>query len=271
MLSEKSVSNLATILGTDAKSLMAQISSEEEVDITLPSGDFFTEDELSKRDTSKYLEGKDAGVEMLVKNLKKEKGYQFESKNIEDFLNHYEEDLKSKYSKNSDERVKELEGDLTKVKSSYEQELESLREQQSKYQKQLRSLELNNSLMGMMPKETTIKKDAIITLFNTEHDIVEEDGRKFVVKNGQKLKNDKTAEPLEISQVFNEWVVKENFVKTQPGRGGQNETGDSGLSGIKTISKFQEKLESEGVSPNTLEYQKRYSEWRSKNPEATFD
>lgn len=121
-----------------------------------------------------------------------------------------------------------------------------------------------------MPKETTINPNAIITLFNSEFEIGEENGTSFVSKNGEKLKNDKTAEPLAINDVFNDWLVKEKYIKANPGRGGDNEFGNSGFKG-NSISEFQKNWQKENpdMSLNTPKYSEDYAKWRKENKEVT--
>lgn len=270
MLSQTTISKLASVLDISAEDLTAKLSSEKEEDITLPSGEFFSEDELIKRDKSKYAEGKDAGSEMLVKGLKKDFGYDIDSKNINDFLTHHEAQLKLKYSKEPNQRVEELEKDLEKIKNAHSEELSAFKSQNESLSKQLKSQNIKNKLLSIMPKETTISSNAIITLFNSEHDTIEDNGVKYVTRNGEKLKNDKTAEPLELDAVFNDWLVKEKYIKTTPGRGNGNEFGNNKFSG-NSISDFQKQWQKDNPdkSFNDPKYSSDYANWRKEQKEVT--
>ncbi|MEL4307424.1 hypothetical protein [Joostella sp. CR20] len=271
MLDTTSQEKLSKLLGIDQKNLLEILKSDEEKSLLIPEGELFTEDQLTKRDGSKYNEGKEAGVEMLVKELKKEHSYDFEGKDVKAFLNHHNEQLKTKYSKGNNEKVIELEADLKKQKEAFEKELGALKTEKENLTTTLRTQKVRNQLLGIMPKETTIKSDAIITLFNSEHQIIEEDGKVFVTKNGQKLKDDKTQEPLTIDSVFTEYVAKEGFAKGVSGRGGGNEPGGSNpYAGIKTPQDFQEKWKKENpnASVTSSKYDEDYQAFRQSQKEA---
>ena len=123
--------------------------------------------------------------------------------------------------------MKDLEKDLDTQKEAYENDLTTVKGQLEAYKTQLRNESVKNQLLAIMPKETTIKKEQIITLFNSEHKIEEEDGKTYVVKSGERLKDPKSAEALTINTVFNEFLNKEGFVKGTPGRGGKDDLGGS--------------------------------------------
>lgn len=271
MLKSETISKLASVLKISAEDLQAKLSSEKEEDITLPSGEFFSDEELKTRDKSKYIEGKDAGREMFIKDIKKDLGYEIDSKDINDILSHHETQLKTKYGKEPNERVKELESDLEKVKKAHESELEQFKSQNETLLSKVKQQKVKNNLLSLMPKETTISSNAIITLFNSEYSILEEDNNEFIVKNGEKLKNPKTAEPLKLENVFNDWLLQEKYIKTAPGRGGDNEFGKSGFNGVNSISEFQKQWQKKNpdVSLNDPQYSKDYAEWRTTNKEVT--
>jgi len=268
-LNKEFISKIASVYGITAEDLTAKLTSEKEEDIKLP-GQLFTEEELKTRDSSKYNEGKEAKEEMLVKDAKKQLGYDFEGKSFEQFLSHHNDNLKTKYSKNSNERVGELEKDIDKLKRTYEQEIETLKGSNTdllgKYKKQA----ARNTLLSIMP-ETTLKSDAIITLFNSEHQVEEENGKMIVKQNGEIMKDAKTTSPLELSNIFNDWLVKENYIKTTPGRGTGSEFGGEGLNGIKSITEFQKQWQKQNPdqSLNTPKYSEDYAKWRKDTPEVT--
>lgn len=271
MLKSEIIEKLAGVLKIKAEELQAKITSEKEEDITLPGGEFFTEDELKKRDSSKYIEGKDAGREMFIKDIKKDLGYDIDTKDINDILKHHESQIKTKYAKEPTDRIKELESDIEKIKSVHENEINQFKNQNETLLSQVKKQKVKNSLLSIMPKETTISSTAIITLFNSEHTIETEDEKEYVVKNGEKLKNPKTAEPLKLTDVFNDWIVKENYIKNGNGRGGDHEFGNKGLNGIKSIGDFQKHWQKENpdISFNDPKYSSDYTKWRKENKEVT--
>lgn len=268
-LSKETIGWIAELSGLSAEDITAKINSEKEEEIKKPQGEFFTEEDLTKRDSSKYKEGKDAGSEMLIKDLKKKYGYDFEGKDAESFMAHHENELKKKYSKDSNARVEELENDLKKQKETFEDEIKGYKSQLEDLSGKYRGETIRNTLLSIMPKNTTIKPDAIVTLFKNDYEIAEEDGKMVVKKNGETLKDTKTASPLDVKDVFNEYVVKEGFAKGEPGRGGGNEFGEKGYTS-KTPVDFQNEWQQKNPdkTPNSPEFQKDYQEWRKASQSA---
>lgn len=269
-LSKETIASIAELLGITAEDITAKINSEDEKTLEIPKGQIFTEEELTKRDSSKYNEGKDAGPEMLVKELKKEYGYEVEGKDIKSFLTHHDSQLKEKYSKGSTERVKELEGDIEKMKSSNQMELQTLQSKLETVEAKSKRQTLKNELLSIMPNETTIAKEDVLTLFLSKHEVKEdENGATYLSTNGQPLKDEKTASYLEVKSVFNEFVNP--YKKTPTGRGGGNENGGGkGTSSAKTPTEFQDEWvrNNPDKSTTTEEFSQDYAAWRKEQQTA---
>lgn len=263
-LNKDLISSIASVYGITAEDLTAKLTSDKPQELKL-AGQIFTEEELSARDSGKYNEGKTVGQERLVKDLKQKYGYELNGvKDIDGFLSHHNEQIKAKYSKNSNERVTELEKDIEKLKSTYTSEIETYKGQiselSSKYQKQSNK----NYLLGIMPKDTVLKPEALITLFNSEYELAEENGVRMIKRNGEVLKDPKTTSPLEPNSVFNDWLVKEKYISATPGRGAGNEFGSNSFTGIKTPDQFQTTWQKEnpGMETTSPKYQEDYAKWR---------
>lgn len=269
-LSQETISSIAGLLGMTAEDITAKITSEDEVTLEIPKGQLFSDDELSKRDSSKYKEGKDAGTEMLVKDLKKQYGYEVEGKDVNSFLAYHDSQLKEKYSKGSSDRVKELENDIEKMKAANATEVETLSATLANLKTQSKRQALRNELLTVMPSETTIAKDDVLTLFLSKHEVKEdESGNTYLSSNGQALKDEKTASYLAVKDVFNEFVNP--YKKTPTGRGGGNETGGkSSVYTSKDPSSFQDEWSKKNPDKSTAgsDYEKDYAEWRKEQQAA---
>lgn len=269
-LNKELVSSIASIYGITAEDLTAKLTSETPEELQL-AGQLFTEEELKSRDSGKYNEGKTVGQERPVKDLKQKYGYELDGvKDMEGFLAHHDEQLKSKYSKNNNERVDELEKDINNLKTTYQQEIEDLTNSNNDLQGRFKKQTTKNTLLSLMP-ETTLKPDAIITLFNSEYLVDSEDGKLVVKQNGEVLKDLKTTSPLELSNVFNDWLIKEKYIKSMQGRGIGNEFGTNVGNGIKSIGEFQKQWQKQNPdqSLNTPKYGEDYAAWRKENTEVT--
>ena len=262
-LNKQIISSIASVYGITAEDLTAKLTSEKQEELKL-AGQLFTDDEIKTRDSSKYNEGKQAQEEMLVKQAKKELGYEFEGKSFNQLLNYHEEQLKTKYSKNSNERVQELEKDINKLKDTYTQEIETYKGQIQDLSGKYKNQSAKNLLLSIMPKDTVLKPDALITLFKSEYELDEDNGKVILKQNGEILKDPKTTSPLDVKNVFNDWLVKEKYISTTPGRGGDNEFGNNTFTGIKTPDQFQTSWQKQNPDLETTspKFQEDYAKWR---------
>lgn len=259
-LNENNIKAIADTLGLTIEQITEAITNPE-ASFEAPEGDFFSQDQLSKRDSTKYNEGKKAGAEILVKKVRDEKGYDFQGSNIDDLLDAVKAETLSSSSKSKSEWEKTFETQ----KETYEAELAKERQRADELHGNFRKQKLTNKLLSLMPKETTIKSDAIITLFNSEYSVIEEEGIQYVTKGGEKLVDPKSTDPLAIDSVFSEFVTREGYVKPAQGRGEGNDTGDSGNSfTAKTPQDFQKQWQEKNpdVSPNSPKFMEDYTKHR---------
>lgn len=264
-LNNETLAWIAALAGESVEDISAKISSEDEVGIKKPQGEFFTSDQISLRDSQKYKEGKEAGQEMLIKDWKNQFGYEIEGKDPKAFIEHHNNVLKEKYSSGADERVTSLEADLKKQREAFESEISQLENNFSELSNRYRNEMVTNKLLSVMPKETTIKPEAIITLFNANHTIDEQDGNLVVKKNGEIIKDEKTASPLSVKDIFSTFVLEEGYAKKPEGRGGSSEHGEkSFFSTAKSPEEFQRMWQSKNPDKGTTtqQFYDDYATWR---------
>lgn len=271
MLKKETIEAFAKFAGVPASDLEAKIKSESEEDITLQKVNVFSDDELNQRiqneKTTSYNEGKTAGVEMEVKNKKKELGYEFEGKDLNSLFDFHSNKIKESFEK-PDKKVIELTNDIEKMKQAHKVELETITGERDTLKGTVNSLKTTNSLMNIIPANTVIPKEDVITLFNSKHQVAVEEGKTVVKFNGETIKDEKTASPLELKTVFMNWAAENKYVSGTPGRGGGNDGGAGGYS-AKSVSNFQEewKKNNPDKSLNDQKYQEDYVAWRKENKE----
>jgi hypothetical protein len=271
MLKTNDIHKLAKLLKVDASDLEAKINSEGEEEFTLPELQVFTNDELSTRlkneKSTSYNEGKDAGVEMLVKDKKKELGYEFEGRTLDAFLDFHNVKLKEG-SAEPDARVKELENDIKKLNSTHAEALTASGNQLNDYRGKYQNSVITNQLLQLVPKDTTIEKADIITLFKANFQTeIDENGKIQVKQNGETIKDPTTASPVDLKDIFSTFVTERKYVSATPGRGGDHEYGGGG--GPKTIAGFNENWEKSGKSMMGSDYDTAYTKFREENKEVT--
>lgn len=271
MLKKETIEAFAKFAGISASDLEAKIKSESEEDISLKKVNVFTDEQLTERiqneKNTSYNEGKTAGVEMLVKDKKKELGYDFEGKDFSSLLEHHTEKIKETFEK-PDKKITELTNDIDRMKKAHQLELENISTEKNSLLSKVNKLKTTNSLMNIIPQNTTLSKEDMITLFNSNYEVAEEDGKTIVKANGETLKDATTASPLALNDVFMNWATEKKYISGTPGRGGGNEGGSGSHKG-NSVSGFQEQWQKQNPdkSLTSSEYQNDYAEWRKENKE----
>lgn len=266
MLKTNDIHKLAKLLKVDASDLEAKIKSEGEEDITLPELEVFTKTDLETRlkneKSTSYNEGKEAGIEMLVKAKKSELGYDFEGRDLDSLLEFHETKIKESGAK-PNERIVELESDISKLNKTH---LEAISERErllNEYRSKYNSSLINNKLLQIIPTETTIAKEDILTLFNANYQTeLDEQGNIQVKQNGETVKDPTTASPRDLKDVFDTFITERKYISKEPGRGGDNEFGGKGGSKPKDLDSFNEQWEKSGKSMNGSEYEVAYAKFR---------
>jgi len=271
MLKKETIEAFANFSGVSASDLEAKIKSESEEDITLREVQVFTNEELDSRikneKSTSYNEGKDAGVEMLVKNKKKKLGYDFEGKDLDSLFKFHTTKIKAGSDK-PNEKITELEQDIININKAHKTVVDSLESKYIDIQGKLNSSIISNELLSIIPEKTVIPKSDLVTLFNYNFTVEKEEGKTIVKQHGETIKDQKTATPLSLKDVFMNYATEKKYIVPQGGRGGGNESGDQG-SNAKSISQFQTEMEKQGINLNSPEYQTKYADWRKVNKEVT--
>ena len=268
MLTKETIDKLAKIAKLDASDLQAKIKSEREQDITLQELEVFTKPEFDERIKNEkgtsYTEGKNAGIQMLVKEKKKQWGYDFDGKDFDSFINHHTKKLKLSFGK-PNEKVIELENDIKKLNKTHQDSLTTLEAKYTDTLNKYNSSRITNELLSIMPENTVIPKQDLVVLFNSNYEVVKEDEKTLVKRDGQTIKDNKTASPLTLKDAFMNFAIERKYISNQPGRGKGNEFGV----GVKTnsISKFQQEMAIQGIELNSPEYEEKYTQWRKEQKE----
>ena len=269
MLKKETIEAFAKLAGVSASDLEAKIKSTSEEDITLQKVNIFTDDQLTERisneKTTSYNEGKTAGVEMEVKKVKKELGYEFEGKDLNSLLSHHSQKVKKPFEK-PNEKITELTKDIEKMKNAHSLELENKSKENKSLLEKVNSLNTKSQLLNLIPQNTTLDKEDMITLFNANYQVEQEDGKTIVKQNGETIKDETTASPIPLNDVFTNWATEKKYISGTPGRGGGHEGGKGGHSG-NSISGFQDQWQKDNPekSLTSADYDNDYAEWRKEN------
>lgn len=266
MLKQETIDAFAKYAGIESSDLMTKIKSEGEEDVALREGQFFTNDELTTRDKNTkqigYGEGKEAGVEMQVKGKKNELGYEFEGKDLNSLLDAHEAKIKSGFGK-PNEKITELENDLKTVNATHVQDIADREAKYSAMEGKYNQTIIDTELVQLVPDNAILPKRDFMTLLKSEYDFIKEDGKMIVKRNGETLKDDKTATPLSPKDVIINWGTDKKYITKQGGRGGGNEYGEGNVS-TKSVGAFNANWMKTHDNMNSPEYNSAYSTWSQK-------
>lgn len=246
-ISKKTIESWGKLLGIDPNKIKSAMDDKSDVDLETPEVSVFSKADLATRDSSKYNEGKDAGEEMAVKAIKKDKGWTFEGKKVTDLVSHVEA------NSGTDETVKKLRENVTK----YEGEITALKTQMAESN-------LRGKVMESMKEYGGLSKHNLLAIAQSEGvSFKENNGVVEVYRNNTLLKDDKLQTPLSVSQWSENYFGSEKkmnvvnaAVDPKSGRGGGNSGGSGGGKSYKLSDIQKEWMDANnGKSINSYEFQ----------------
>lgn len=261
MLKQEQIAEMAKRAGIKAEDLTTALTSDKEVELTLPEvvtylkPDFETFQGNLKK--ASYDDGKVAGVEMAVKEVKTAKGLTFEGKTITALVDHVIEATKKEAGQEPEARYKDLEGRYKAMQEQKEAEKRNTEALLTQANQALFDLKTIDLLTSTIEGETIIPKKQIAALFRMENQIVEQDGQFFVKKGTDILKDDKLS-PIPAANIFKEFVDKTYLKKTgdpNPPAGGGKKDKD-GILLFSTQTEWREYWTGKGITTTHPDAQK---------------
>jgi len=257
-MSIENMTQIESILGLAEGTLQEAIASDDAKTIEIPQGKFIdTETHVirTKEDHETFLtntrdEAKVAGVEIAVKEMRNELGYTFEGKTLENLMKAHSEKVLADAGAEPDAKIKELSTDLEKLKginSEWESKYNSLVSESTAKDNQRR---IDGNILESIQGDLTLTKSQLMTLFKSEYQVVEEDGKQLIKKGGETLKNDSNLEPLSLSDVMPKFL--EPFVKQVEGGSGGGDSSGSGKEG--TLEAFNKEMDKAGKPQGSEDY-----------------
>jgi hypothetical protein len=255
MLNKTELTKLKALFGKDTDKIIEAIKADEEVDITLPTINNLSEEDLATRDenTTKeakkagFTEGKNAGIEIANKAISKKYGLtDVDTKDPDKVIAAL--DAKVATGDNGlKEQITLLQKDVTRL----EGEKESIAGQ-------TKQMKFETDLLTKFPKNRSniLTDEQYLSLIKNELGIEELDGKQVVKRKGEIMRDPVTKDPLPLDKVVesvfteSKWLGK---VDKDGGRGGDDNPGSGGTT--KTLSKTIEAWEAQGKNPMSQEFQ----------------
>lgn len=266
MLSQEAIKKIAGIIKADPKVLEEAIKSEKETPVDIPELSVFTADELKTRDgnieKTHYDNGRTAGVEMLIKDLKAKYGVELEGKDPEKFMNAFKSKIENDAKIQPDEKVKELSGTVTKLQDN----IKTLQSEKEDLSKQLKNIGLTSKVLSSVEKEYLIGKSDMLSIMKSNGYSFEEEENKIVAKlNGNIIRDNMTQSPLSVDKVFDSYATEKKWIK-EPVRSGRGDGSSGGGKEIpSSLSEFEKQWKEDGKSTNSAEFLAKAQEYAKDN------
>lgn len=214
----------------------------------------FSEDEYSDFVTNlkknSYDEGRTAGREMTVKELKEKEGLDFEGKKLEDFTKAYRDKVMKEAKTEPNQRIQELENDLEKFKNEI---IPSKDAKINELENSFKSTKIESKVSNFVPDflaNGLTKSDAVTILRSAMTFEIDENGREVVRKNGEVLKDD-TLNPIGYEKAIQDELAVRQWNAKPDGRGSQQPSNgvSSDHRGIRSMKDLDKYYEKNGISP----------------------
>lgn len=251
----ENINEIEKALKLPENSIKEALAKEENVKIELPSIVLVGED-VAKRDSAKYNEGKIAGLETPFKPLALKEKFGIDitgkTRDIETFAEAFKAKILEDAKIEPEQKVKELMTDLEKVQSNLKAKESEFEAFKTSYQQEKTNSIINDAIFKAIPDNVSIDKTDVATIFKSNYGIEFDDAGKMIVKKGNEiLKTDATLEPKDLKTVINEFILEKKLVKVEGGRG----SGDEGRKGsTDSLESFNKLMESKGVKIGSREY-----------------
>lgn len=256
MRKDELLSIMSERTGLEATKIAEIVNSEsEEIEgVEIPTLHVFDENQLGERLKNHVELSKPTLIEMAIKEARKNNGLEFEGKTIDNLVNAAIEKGKKEAGLKPNEALQEKETMIENLRKSIQQIEQEKENELNRIKGELSIVQTNQYLNSIIPDglDTPLSKSDLSILFKNDIQIVEKDGKKQFVKNGDIMRDAKTQNPLDAQTVINNWLSEKNItVKTeQKGRGGKNETGNTStsLDSIETTQDFYNYCKENNIS-----------------------
>lgn len=256
----KNIDIIEKTLGLETGTLSTALKDEKEVEITLPELIVRTKEDQEKYEKnlrdSEYKNGKKAGEEMLLKEARERFELQFEGKTLDNFAEAFKTKIIEESKIEPNKKIDELKADNQLLKNN-------LKDWETKYQtlsetitKEKTEAEISSEILSAIPDNVILPKKDIEILFKTNYSVLIEDGKKVIKKDGEVLKDTKTADPMDLKTVVNDFITERQFAKKVEGRGDGD---DNGKDKPGSYDVFVKEMKEKGYSERSADFQKEMS------------
>lgn len=240
-ISEKTLTEIANLLKLKPDDLITANKSKDDTEVSIDDKLIvLTDAEKITLEKNKYDEGKKAGPEMEVDNIKKELGLDFQGKTVKGLVEAAKKKALEDAKIPEAEKVKELQTKLETVQKTASDLEGKLKEKDA----EVSSVKTQGLIVKDLPTNTTLPGDKVLLLMKADgYDYKNEDGKIVWYKDGKAL-IDKLGNTLATKDVATEYVTTNKLAKeeeqTPGGRGGKDQKPAGGFTKLSEVKKHFE-------------------------------
>ncbi|HUR65457.1 MAG TPA: hypothetical protein VMZ03_03835 [Chitinophagaceae bacterium] len=256
-LKKETILKLAELTKTKPDELEKAIKEPAEVDFAIPDGIApYTDAELQVLKNNEYANGKKAGVEMEIKEVKTKTGIDFPGKTITELVDFVTKKALEDAKITPDKKVLELEGQVKTLQNTITAQDKKLADKET----EVAGVKINGELYKYIPQPgeegPAFTPDEVIHNMNFNgYEFKKEEKGIVGYKGGVKLV-DKLGEPVPVKDVVDGFLVEKKLIKAggpQPGGRGGGDKPPGGAKAVK-LSELKKQFTDQGKNLQGQEF-----------------
>jgi len=240
---------------------MSMESKEQE--LTFSHADF---NELMKNvQKAGYESGRQAGIELAIKQAKERHGLCFNGKGIDSLI----DAVKTKYSKEMSNE-QDTSGYMSQIEE-LQRQAERMKSENEQMKNEFAQQELNNRVSELIPPTSTklSKKDIMYLLQSDGYTFEDRDGEIVALRHGEVLRGGSTFALIPPSKAINDYLVERDLIKVEPEPSrvhGRTRPPAPGVA-YATLKEFESDWIAQGKSTIGAEFMAKAQEYAKDNPD----
>lgn len=276
MLTADEQKKIAKLLKLDETKFAEALKSDKEVALEIPELSFFTSEELSTRDTNQkklgYTEGKDAGLEIFIKEQRTKHGLDFEGKDPDKFVTAFQAKILADAKIEPNQKLQEKDAVIAKLQTNI-QEFEKKYNAEAQRVKQLGT---KSKLLSVIPSGLPVDQEEVLLSAQARGIVFEEDesGKIVAKRNGEVIRDEKTQAEKDYKVVLTDYITERKWAPVtggEPPKGGRGGNSDRTPASISKMSEAEAEWKAQGKSPNSSEFQAYVTDLVKNNQDFDLD
>lgn len=273
MLKQETINRLAALAKINAADLQAAITAEAETEVAIDEKILaFNEAEVSILKSNTYKEGKVAGEQMAVDEVKKEMGLEYDGKSVKALVKEVAKKTLSDAKIEPEKKVQEMQEKLTNIQKTVQDYETKLAAKDA----EVTGIKINSELYKHIPSPAengpALGADDVIQLMRGNgFEFKLEEGVMKAYKNGA-LVQDNVSNAVAAKDVISSFLKEKKLMPEQQpvpnGRGGKD---DKTPGAFSKLSDLEKSFKDQGKSTLGVEFSTAVEQAAKANPEFKLD